>query len=97
MERILIVRLGAMGDVLHGLPAAAALRRAHPSAHIGWAIEPRWAELLCAPGEARDAPRSPLKPLVDVVYEVDTRVALRVVVGLEAGGEHAATYPWREV
>lgn len=76
MERILIVRLGAMGDVLHGLPAAAALRRAHPAAHIGWAIEPRWAELLCAPGEARDAPRSPLKPLVDVVYEVDTR-ALR--------------------
>lgn len=76
MERILIVRLGAMGDVLHGLPAAAALRRAHPSAHIGWAIEPRWAELLCAPGETRNAPRSPLKPLVDVVYEVDTR-ALR--------------------
>ena len=76
MERILIVRLGAMGDVLHGLPAAAALRRAHSSAHIGWAIEPRWAELLCAPGEARNAPRSPLKPLVDVVYEVDTR-ALR--------------------
>ncbi len=76
MERILIVRLGAMGDVLHGLPAAAALCRAHPSAHIGWAVEPRWAELLCAPGEARTAPRSPLKPLVDVVYEVDTR-ALR--------------------
>jgi heptosyltransferase-1 len=73
MERILIVRLGAMGDVLHGLPAAAALRRALPAAHIGWVIEPRWAELLCAAGEARAAPRSPLKPLVDVVYEVDTR------------------------
>jgi heptosyltransferase-1 len=85
MERILIVRLGAMGDVLHGLPAAAALRRAHPLAHIGWAIEPRWAELLCAPGEARTAPRSPLKPLVDVVYEVDTR-ALR----------SASSWAWRQ-
>jgi heptosyltransferase-1 len=76
MERILIVRLGAMGDVLHGLPAAAALRRTLPAARIDWLIESRWAELLCAPGEARTAPRSPLKPLVDTVYEVDTR-ALR--------------------
>ncbi len=76
MERILIVRLGAMGDVLHGLPVAAALRRAYPAAHLGWIIEPRWTDLLCAAGEARNAPRSPLKPLVDTVYEVDTR-ALR--------------------
>ncbi|MGH9670573.1 MAG: glycosyltransferase family 9 protein [Terriglobales bacterium] len=80
MERILIVRLGAMGDVLHGLPAAAALRRALPSAQIDWVIEPRWAELLCAAGEARTAARSPLKPLVDVVYEVDTR-SLRAASG----------------
>ncbi|MGH8701347.1 MAG: glycosyltransferase family 9 protein [Burkholderiales bacterium] len=84
MERILIVRLGAMGDVLHGLPAVAALRRALPSAKIGWVIEPRWAELLCAAGEARTAPRSPLKPLVDTVYEVDTR-ALR----------SASSWAWR--
>jgi heptosyltransferase-1 len=82
MERILIVRLGAMGDVLHALPAVGALRRALPAAQIGWIIEPRWAELLCAPGEARTAPRSPLKPLVDVVYEVDTR-ALRSPSGWE--------------
>lgn len=44
--RILIVRLGAMGDVIHALPAAAALRREFPTAHIAWAIEPRWAPLL---------------------------------------------------
>jgi len=44
--RILIVRLGAMGDVIHALPAAAALRRQFPAAHIAWAIEPRWASLL---------------------------------------------------
>ncbi len=82
MDRILIVRLGAMGDVLHGLPAAAALRRDLPSARIDWVIESRWAELLCAAGEARTAPRSPLKPLVDTVYEVDTR-ALRSASGWE--------------
>jgi len=46
--RILIVRIGAMGDVLHALPAVTALRRHLPGACIGWAIEPRWATLLAA-------------------------------------------------
>lgn len=44
--RILLVRLGAFGDVIHALPAAAALRDAFPSARIDWAIEPKWARLL---------------------------------------------------
>jgi heptosyltransferase-1 len=73
MERLLIVRLGAMGDVLHALPVAAALRHAFPQAVIGWAIEERWAELLCARDADRTAPRSPLKPLVDVIHPVNTR------------------------
>ncbi|MCI0524249.1 MAG: glycosyltransferase family 9 protein [Acidobacteria bacterium] len=37
--RILIVKLGAIGDVVHALPALAALRRAMPEAHIAWAVE----------------------------------------------------------
>lgn len=37
-ERILIVRLGAIGDVVHTLPALAALRRAKPEAHLAWAV-----------------------------------------------------------
>ena len=39
MEAILVVRLGAMGDVIHALPAVAALRDAFPEARIGWAVE----------------------------------------------------------
>ena len=51
-----MVRLGAMGDILHALPAVTALRQAHPSWHIGWVVEPRWQSLLYAPGaEARSA------------------------------------------
>jgi ADP-heptose:LPS heptosyltransferase len=34
MEKILITRLGAMGDIIHSLPAVAALRRGFPGAHI---------------------------------------------------------------
>jgi heptosyltransferase I len=44
--RILIVRLSALGDVVHVLPALAALRAAYPEAHIGWAVEDRAASLL---------------------------------------------------
>jgi heptosyltransferase-1 len=44
--RILITRLGAMGDVLHAMPAVAALRRLHPGYFLGWVIEPRWEPLL---------------------------------------------------
>jgi heptosyltransferase-1 len=44
--KILIVRVGAMGDVLHALPAVAALRRARPEWQIDWVVDPRWAPLL---------------------------------------------------
>ncbi len=66
--RILVVRLSAMGDVIHGIPAIAALRRARPNLQIGWLIEERWAELLCAHLFERLQPRSELKPLVDWVH-----------------------------
>jgi heptosyltransferase I len=46
--RLLIVRLGAMGDILHALPAVTALRLAHPDWQIGWVVEPRWQALLRA-------------------------------------------------
>jgi heptosyltransferase-1 len=73
IERLLIVRLGAMGDVIHTLPAAHALREAFPHAHIGWLIEERWAELLCAPGSLRRGFRSALRPLVDEVHTVNLK------------------------
>jgi heptosyltransferase-1 len=70
IERLLIVRLSAMGDVIHTLPAAQALRDAYPNAMIGWLIEERWAELLCAPGTPRRGPRSAQRPLADWVHPV---------------------------
>ncbi len=38
---ILIVRLGALGDIVHALPAAAALRTALPDARIDWLVDAR--------------------------------------------------------
>lgn len=45
-ERFLIVRLGSLGDVIHGIPAAAALRRRYPGARIDWLVEPRYVAAL---------------------------------------------------
>jgi len=42
--RILVVRLGAMGDVIHALPAVASLKAS--GSHVTWIVEPKWAPLL---------------------------------------------------
>src|SRR6266581_4010717 len=46
MNRVLLVRLGALGDIVHAIPVAAALRRAFPSARIDWLVSARHRELL---------------------------------------------------
>lgn len=74
VERLLIVRLSAMGDVIHTLPAVRFLRQAFPQAHIGWLIEERWAEILCATGSPRRGDRSALRPLVDEVHTLNLKV-----------------------
>jgi heptosyltransferase-1 len=70
-QSLLVVRLSAMGDIIHTLPAAAALRQAFPHATLGWLIEERWAELLCTLRYPRSGPRSPQRPLVDRVHSVN--------------------------
>jgi heptosyltransferase-1 len=63
--RILIVKLGSIGDIVHTLPSLAAIRRAMPRAEISWVVERRVAEIL------RD------NPFVDHLIEVDTKALRR--------------------
>jgi len=72
IRRLLVVRLGSMGDIIHTLPAVAALRGVFPEATIGWIIEERWAELLCTLPTPRSGARSPQRPLVDRLHTVNT-------------------------
>jgi lipopolysaccharide heptosyltransferase I len=44
--RILVVRLSAIGDVIHGIPVLCALREALPAAFIGWVVEGRAGDVL---------------------------------------------------
>ncbi|RMG49370.1 MAG: lipopolysaccharide heptosyltransferase I [Acidobacteria bacterium] len=60
--KILIVKLSSIGDVIHTLPALAALRRRFPEARISWIVERSSASLL------RD------HPYLDDLIEIDTRL-----------------------
>lgn len=78
--RLLVVRLGSMGDILHALPAVTALRVRHPDWEIGWVVEPRWRALLTAAagrdqrseigdqGAGISQACSPAQPLVDRLH-----------------------------
>jgi heptosyltransferase-1 len=44
--RILVVKLSAMGDVIHTLPAAASLKHSFPHSSVSWVIRPQWRPLL---------------------------------------------------
>ena len=61
--RILVVRIGSMGDVIHALPACATLKHSFPGSTLTWVIHPRWAQLLEA------------NPFVDDVIRLDRRKA----------------------
>lgn len=68
--RLLVVRLGAMGDILHALPAITALRQAHPNWQIDWVVDPRWQALLAVPGTSE---RGLQMPVVDHLHFAPTR------------------------
>jgi len=68
--RILIVKLGSIGDIVHTLPSLAAIRHAFPNGEISWVVERRSAEIL------RD------NPILDRLIEVDTKALRR---GLMSG------------
>lgn len=85
--RLLVVRLGAMGDILHALPAVTALRREHPAWLIDWVVEPRWSALLAATGCSE---RGPGMPVVDRVHLAPTKdwrrnpLSLRTLAAIKA-------------
>ncbi len=77
--KILIVKLGSIGDVVHTLPALAAIRAALPDAEIGWAVEKRAAEILRG------------NPHLDHLIELDTKAVRRA----PASGETLLATRWQ--
>jgi len=87
--RILIVRLSAIGDVIHGLPVLCALRERFPQALLAWVAEERAAALLRghkALDELIIVPRGWLKS-PRVVWELRRRLrALRFDMTIDLQG-----------
>src|SRR5450756_219704 len=52
VPRILVVRLGAMGDILHALPAVMSLRASLPGVHVACAVHTKWRAILEGGGAA---------------------------------------------
>jgi len=40
MENILVVKLSAIGDVIHALPVSYVIKEQYPNAHLTWVVEP---------------------------------------------------------
>ena len=45
-ESIVVIRLSAMGDIIHTLPAITTLKRSFPHRKLAWLVAPRWMPLL---------------------------------------------------
>lgn len=87
---LLVVRLGAFGDVLRTVPAMRLLRRALPEARLAWMIEDRWRIALEGHPDLDRlivVPRAEWEPLVR------TGRFHRLVGRLRAFGRHARQTP----
>ena len=64
-KRILIVRLSALGDIIHTLPVLPPLRKRFPEAELFWLVEERFSPILQG------------NPYLSGIIAVDTRKARR--------------------
>ncbi len=70
MEKILVIRLTSMGDLVHTLPAVVALREAYPAAQIDWVVDRKWMPVLVG------------TPVVDRLIPFDHRPVGRLLASL---------------
>ncbi len=79
IDRLLIVKTSSIGDVLHALPLAQALKRARPSLTLGWVVRARCADILRG------------NPHLDHLYVVPDKPSLGDLLALRKT-LHAARY-----
>jgi heptosyltransferase-1 len=74
MRRVLVIRMGAMGDIVHALPAGASLRAS--GFHVTWIVKPQFRELLDgggAAGEIVEMKRGSLRGVAASIGELRRR------------------------
>lgn len=83
MDKFLIIRLSSLGDIIHTLPAFAALRKNFPLAEISWLVEEKGKEILdLVPGLDRVIIMSLKRwPVVSKNFWIETRQILNEIRG----------------
>ena len=76
-DRVLIIRLGALGDVVRTLPAVASLRTLYPGSHLTWLVEPAAAGAVEAAGLVDEVLTFPRGALVEALRGGDALLLLR--------------------
>lgn len=69
-RRILFVKLSSLGDVIHHLPAVTDLAHAAPDAHVAWAVEEAYAQLVRLHPAVRESIPVPLRALRDRPWDL---------------------------
>ncbi len=78
-DRLLVIRLGAVGDVVRTLPSVQALRTLYPGAHLAWLVEPASAGVVEASGLVDETLVFPRSDLVEALRAGDGLSLLRLV------------------
>jgi len=98
--RLLVLRLSALGDVIHTIPAVVALRNALPTAEIAWVVESPYRELVELVAGVTAIPVSMKKWGRSLIASrADIRRTLRTMRGADAsidfqGLIKSASLPW---
>jgi heptosyltransferase-1 len=69
--RFVVLRLGSLGDIVHTLPAVAALRETFPAAEIVWLTHPRWRLLVESSGLATEVRNVETRSLASLREAID--------------------------
>jgi len=80
-DRVLVVRLGALGDVVRTLPAVTGLRSLYPGAHLAWLVEPDAAGVVAASGLVDESLVFPRRDLMESLRAADGLSAARQAMG----------------
>jgi len=86
--KILIVRLSALGDIVHALPVLAAIKKARPDAQVDWLVEENYASILSI--------ASGLRKRIIVRASRSFATSDAVSFGGLLGYKNAASYLWNQ-
>jgi lipopolysaccharide heptosyltransferase I len=86
--KILIVRLSALGDIVHALPVLAAIKKAKPDAQVDWLVEENYASILSI--------ASGLRKRIVVRASRSFATSDAVSFGGLLGYKNAASYLWNQ-